>query len=264
MNSESRHPAQHSAFEVAARSGYVVSGLLHIAIGYLAIQLVIGGQESVDPDPAGAFAEIAREPGGRIGLWMATACFTAMALWRLVETVMGRAADGSPHTMSLFDRISALSVGAVQAALGYLAFRFASGQAPDDAEAVAFTGHLMQTGAGSLILVVAGLVVVFVGGAHVYKGGNRKFLGELVGRSGVPLMGLGMAGYVGKGLVIATVGVLVIIATFRSQPDEAAGLDAALRTLAAQPFGFVFLGLVALAMVTFGIFSLAQSGRAKM
>jgi hypothetical protein len=34
--------AQNSVFERFARAGYVVSGLLHLAIGYLAIRIALG------------------------------------------------------------------------------------------------------------------------------------------------------------------------------------------------------------------------------
>ena len=42
--------AQNSAFERVARAGYVVSGLLHVIIGYLAIRIALGtGGGSADP-----------------------------------------------------------------------------------------------------------------------------------------------------------------------------------------------------------------------
>ena len=34
--------AQNSVFERLARAGYIVSGLLHLAIGYLAIRIAAG------------------------------------------------------------------------------------------------------------------------------------------------------------------------------------------------------------------------------
>ena len=34
--------AQNSVFERVARAGYVVSGLLHVIIGYLAIRIALG------------------------------------------------------------------------------------------------------------------------------------------------------------------------------------------------------------------------------
>jgi hypothetical protein len=42
--------AQNSALERVARAGYVLSGLLHVIIGYLAIRIALGtGGGSADP-----------------------------------------------------------------------------------------------------------------------------------------------------------------------------------------------------------------------
>jgi hypothetical protein len=50
-----------------------------------------------------------------------------------------------------------------------------------------------------------------------------------------------VAGYIAKGLAIAGAGVLVIVAASRSQPNKATGLDGALKTLGAQPYGAALL-----------------------
>ena len=61
--------AQNSVFERFARAGYVVSGLLHLAIGYLAIRIALGGGGSADQ--SGALAAVAAKPGGIVALWVA-------------------------------------------------------------------------------------------------------------------------------------------------------------------------------------------------
>ena len=49
--------AQNSVFERLARAGYVVSGLLHLTIGYLAIRIALGSGGSADQ--SGALAAVA-------------------------------------------------------------------------------------------------------------------------------------------------------------------------------------------------------------
>ena len=80
--------AQNSVFERFARAGYVVSGLLHLTIGYLAIRIALGSGGSADQ--SGALAAVAAKPGGIIALWVAAVAFLVMGLWRLVETTLGR------------------------------------------------------------------------------------------------------------------------------------------------------------------------------
>jgi len=50
--------AQNSVFERFARAGYVVSGLLHLAIGYLAIRIALGSGAG-SADQSGALAAVA-------------------------------------------------------------------------------------------------------------------------------------------------------------------------------------------------------------
>ena len=47
--------AQNSVFERFARAGYVVSGLLHLTIGYLAIRIALGSSVG-DADQSGALS----------------------------------------------------------------------------------------------------------------------------------------------------------------------------------------------------------------
>ena len=84
--------AQNSAFERFARAGYVVSGLLHLTIGYLAIRIALGSGVG-SADQSGALAAVAAKPGGIVALWVAAVAFLVMALWRLVETALGRSTD---------------------------------------------------------------------------------------------------------------------------------------------------------------------------
>ena len=66
--------AQNSVFERFARAGYVVSGLLHLAIGYLAIRIAVGSGGG-SADQSGALAAVAAKPGGIVALWGAAVAF---------------------------------------------------------------------------------------------------------------------------------------------------------------------------------------------
>ena len=63
---------------------------------------------------------------------------------------------------------------------------------------------------------------------------------------------LGIAGYIAKGLVLAGAGALVIVAVSRSEPNTATGLDGALKTLGAQPYGVALLIAAGAGIITYG------------
>jgi Domain of Unknown Function (DUF1206) len=266
LSSSATQIAQNSVFERFARAGYVVSGLLHMIIGYLAIRIALGvGGESADQ--SGALAALAANRGGIVALWVVVVALVVMGLWRLVETALGRSTDPKSQGASseVLDRIKAFALAVVYLAFAYSAFGFARGAGKSTAKQnSAMSARLMQTSAGTITLIACGLIIVAVGGYHVYKGSSRNFLDDLKGKSSNLVRRLGMVGYIAKGLVIAGAGVLVVVAACRSEPNKATGLDGALKTLGAQPYGAALLIAAGLGIITYGLYSFAMARYTKM
>ena len=266
MTDTAREIAQHSSFEHVARAGYVVRGLLHIIIGYLAVRIALGtGGGSADQ--SGALAALSTKPGGIVALWAAVVALVIMALWRLAETALGRSTDPKSQGAmpELLDRVKAFALAVVYFGFAYSTFGFASGAGKSTGEQNSgLSARLMQTGSGTVVLVVGGAIIVAVGGYHVYKGASHSFLNDLNGTSSTLVRRLGVIGYIAKGLVIVGAGVLVIVAASLSQPDKATGLDAALKALGAQPYGAILLLIAGLGIVTYGLYSFAMARYAKM
>jgi uncharacterized protein DUF1206 len=257
--------AQNSVFERFARAGYVVSGLLHLTIGYLAIRIALGSGGNADQ--SGALAVVAAKPGGIVALWIAVLAFFAMALWRLVETALGRKTDPKSQAASseVLDRVKAFALAVVYLALASSTFGFVRGAGKSTgAQNSGISARLMQTSVGTIALIAAGVVIVAVGGYHVYKGANHNFVEDLEGRPSDLVRRLGMVGYIAKGLTIAGAGVLVVVAATRSEPNKATGLDGALKTLGAQPYGAALLIAAGLGIITYGLYSFAMARYTKM
>jgi len=72
-----------------SRVGYVVSGLLHLIIGYFAIRTALGLSGGT-ADQYGALAAVVAKPGGIAAVWVAALALVVMGLWRVVETALGR------------------------------------------------------------------------------------------------------------------------------------------------------------------------------
>ncbi|MFX1757232.1 MULTISPECIES: DUF1206 domain-containing protein [Rhodococcus] len=260
--------AQNGVFEKFARAGYVGSGIVHLLIGYLAIRVAFGRGEQ-EASQSGAMAELGAQPGGKIALWIAVVVFVMMGLWRFAEAAFGKASEperpDADTKDKVFDRFKAFCVGVVYLAFAYTAFGFARGSGKSSGEQNAgLTAKLLQSGAGKFVLVVAGLVILGVGAYHVYKGVSKNFVDDLKGRPSTLVERLGVVGYVAKGLAIGLVGVLVIVAVFQADPQKAAGLDGALKTLGSQPFGAVLLVLMGLGIAVYGLYSFVMARDAKM
>ena len=73
------------------------------------------------------------------------------------------------------------------------------------------------------------------------------------------MLRLGHVGYIAKGLALGVVGCLLTYATLTFDRQQAQGLDGALQTILAQPFGRFLLTAVAIGFVAFGLFAILQS-----
>jgi hypothetical protein len=187
----------------------------------------------------------------------------ALTLWQASEAIWGyrhlRAAKRRRKqlTSSAQTLIYALlAYGAASIALG-------SGSSSSTSEKAATSGVLAWP-AGQAIVVILGLLIIGFGATLVIKGVKRSFADEIdtsqmssTARQGV--LGLGQAGYIAKGIAFGVVGALLSYAAVTFDKNEAHGLDGAMQTILAQPFGKFLLTAVALGFASFGLFAIIQS-----
>jgi len=119
-----------------------------------------------------------------------------------------------------------------------------------------------------VIVVAAGLIIIGVGVAQVIEGVQKSFAEEIDTSSMPPaarasVAQLGQIGYVAKGVALGLVGGLLSYATLTADRQKQ-GLDGAMRTILAQPFGKFLLTAAALGFVAFGVFAMLQSRYRRM
>lgn len=244
------------ALEGAARVGFVVSGLLHLLIAWIALQVAFGGSGGKQADQSGALATLAGNGLGRALLWLAVAGFLGLALWQLTEAVVGPGAA---------DRLKAGGKLVVYLALAWSAFSFARGSSKNSrSQSVDFTATLLGKPGGRLLVILVGLGVLVVGAYHVYKGWTKKFLEDLSDHPGTWATWAGRVGYIAKGVALAIVGVLFVSAGVHKRAKEAAGLDGALKSLLDKPLGPVLLVAMAVGFAAYGLYSFARARHARV
>lgn len=248
------------AFEYAARAGFAASGVLHLLVGYIILQIALGSGGSADQ--SGALATLAGQTGGTVVLWIATIGLIALGLWRLAEAFIGSKpgeADTGERNPA-WKRAKSVGLAIANFAIAFSAMRFATGSGQSSGQQNSETSaQFMQHGWGKLLLILVGLGVIAVGGYHVYKGATKKFLEDLRVSGGTGIHAVGVSGYVAKGLVLAGAGILVIVATLQADPAKASGLDAAVKTLGQAPFGKFLLVAAAIGIAAFGAYSFVRS-----
>ena len=114
---------------------------------------------------------------------------------------------------------------------------------------------------GSTLLVIVGVVAFAIGVSMIVRGVTKSFVKdvELPGNLRKWFVPLGMAGYIAKGIAVATVGVLFVVAVVERDPDSTGGLDGALKALAGMPFGQIILVLIGIGLILYGVFCLAKA-----
>jgi hypothetical protein len=249
-----RRAARSTPVRVGARIGIAAYGLTHLLVAWLALQVAFTGSRE-RADQTGAFQTIVQQPFGRLLLWALVVAFAAVALWRLEEAIWGFSYEQG-RTTKLRLRATSAGKAVIFAVLAVLAARTAAGGGGGGGQQQATAGLLGLPG-GQFVVGAVGIGIVVTGVVTVVSGVRTSF------RRGMSLpsdrrarqvaLRSGQIGFVGKGVAIGIVGVLVVIAAIRFEPQEA-GLDAALHALAAQPFGQYLLGAVALGLLAYGVF----------
>jgi hypothetical protein len=237
--------SNNSALEAAARVGYATSGLLHLLIGWIALQVAFGGSGK-NADQSGALASLAGNGAGKAALWVGVVGFLGLAIWQLADA-------------------QAVGKLVVYLALAWSALQFARGRSSDSrSQSVDFTATLLEKPGGRALVIVIGLVVIGVGIHHVYKGAKKKFLEDLKDHPGTFATRAGQIGYIAKGAALGIVGFLFAAAGIHKQAAKASGLDGALKSLRDEPFGTVLLVLMAAGFAAFGLYSFARAKHAKV
>ena len=252
-------------FVLAARAGYVAAGLLHVMIGVIALRVATGGSGSADQ--SGAVAALAGSPGGTVLLW---ACFlgcAALAVFLFSEIFFG--ATQRSDRDRLKHRVKMGGQAVVYGAIGAVFGTYALGGTSDSSGSTqSLSARLMAHPAGTVLLIVVGLGLVVAGAFFVHRGVTRSFRENLKslppGTAGRGVMWLGTAGYAAKGVALAVLGVLVVVATVRSDPEQSSGLDGALKALQEQRFGAWILGAVALGLICYGVFMVVRARYQRM
>jgi len=256
------------ALEVLARVGLVAYGVVHLLLGWLALQIAWGlsGRESADT--SGAMKTLADQPFGQVLLWLVAVGLASLALWQASAVIWGyRNLEGAERVRK---QITSGAKAVVFAALGYSAGAAALGAGSSSAQSQqqATSGVLGWPG-GRVIVIVAGLVIIGVGVAAIVKGVKKSFAEEIDTSPLSPTLRtavarLGQLGYIAKGLALGVVGGLLSYATLTFDPQQVQGLDGAMHTILAQPFGRFLLTAVALGFAAFGLFAILQSRYRRM
>ncbi|HEY4460591.1 MAG TPA: DUF1206 domain-containing protein [Pseudonocardiaceae bacterium] len=246
------------------RFGDVCYGVVHVVVAVLALRVAFGGSGG-ELDQRGAVTTIAAAPFGVVLLWLTAVGLFAFGVWQLLAAMVSFRWVRDKHKRAL-RRIGAAMRALAVWAVAVLALRLLLSEPtqPESSQQRDWTARLLAVPGGRIVVVVAGLAVLAGAVVMGYRGVKQAFLDDLdprrLDRKARRVVGwLGTCGFLAKGAAFAIVGVLVVIAGIRLDPARSGGLDAALHTLAGQPFGDVLLVVVAVGLLCYGGYLAAEA-----
>lgn len=249
---------QSTTFKWLVALGLVCFGLIHLLLGWLCIQVSLGGQGETSTQ--GALKDLVAKPFGNVLMIVIALGLFTLVIWQVVEALFGY--RRLKQSRKIRRKLASAGRAIVYAALGVSAIALAvsgnSSSSDDSARSASAT--LMAAPFGQVLVGAVGLAIVAVGVSHVVKGVRRKFVKQdLVAGVAEWAKKLGTIGWIVKGVALGLVGFLFIWAAVTFDPQKAAGLDGALKTLQQQPFGVVLLILMGLGFACFGVYCMVWS-----
>jgi hypothetical protein len=243
-----------------ARAGLIARGVVYGLIGVLALELALG-EGGKTTDQQGALQTIAHQSFGKLLLILVAVGLGGYALWRLIRAAVGHGAEQRDST---FERISALDSGIAYGLLCIAAIGILTSSGGGSESTKQTTAGVLGWTGGTVLVGVAGAILIGVAVYQAYKGLSRKFLedaktGEMSPSVKKAYTALGVFGHVARAVIFALIGYGLIKAALDYDPKQAVGLDGALRELAHASYGPALLGFVAAGLIGFGAYSIVDS-----
>jgi hypothetical protein len=264
LGAQARKAALGPFMRKLIRLGHIGRGILFAAIGLLSLLIALGRATDKAPDQGGALAAIASQSYGQALLLVVAVGLVGFALWGFIRAILDPLNRGMDRN-AIIERIgffvSGVSYGllvmpTVQMVLG-------SGDGPrNQADSTRdMTAQLQAHPLGQWLVIVVGIVVLGWSIMQVHAALTCKFerdfdFSAMGAREEEFAEKVGQLGIVARAFVFALIGMFLIQAAIQQDAGQAKGLDAALLSLAQRPGGPVVLGLVALGLVVFGLYSM--------
>lgn len=267
---------EHPSLVTLARIGWIAKGVVYGLVGVLAVPIAMSGLDSDQQASAGdeasqqgAVAELAQHSYGALALWLVAIGLALYVLWRLVSLML----PASNSAKAWATRAGYLASVVVYSTLAWsalsIARRTGSGGESEDGKVERFTRDVMEMTGGRWIVGLVGAALIGIGAFFVHRGVTAEFRDELDGGPVGPfrhetIVRLGQAGWVGRGVMMLLIGWFVAQAAIEFDPDEAQGIDGALRDATSSTFGAVLALVVAIGLILYGAFCVISAPRQRL
>lgn len=252
-------PSAQRALVKWARLGFFVKGVLELGFGTLALLAALHLRGGRITDSDGALRTIRDAPFGDALLIAAAIGLGGYAVWWLVRAIWDPDHPGERGLRPTGRRLGYALAALLHAALATAAVQIVVGNSIGDGEARTWIGRLVAHDLGRFGLLAIGIGVILYGIGHAIYGARARFRKYFDEREHRWAVAFGRVGFVARGVVLLVIGIGLVRAGLHARAAEYRDLGDALRAIASQEHGMIWLALIAAGLALHGLYLIASS-----
>ena len=242
-------------WEKFAKLGYGSRGLMYLMIGGLALMAALG-MGGKTTDSKGAIETLLAQPFGRFYLAILIVGLMGYIGWRVFQAI----ADTDNHGVTpkgIAVRAGLLGSAISHALLTFWAIKLILGASSSSGNNL---GRWLSTSEGVVVLSVAGVVLLVIGVAHIYKGWKARFdkYMDVPPAQRFWVIPLCRVGLIARGFAWIILGVLFLQSAILSQKTEIKGIEDVFSLLSGNFVGVWLLSAMAVGLFAFGCYSVVE------
>ncbi len=238
--------------------GYAAKGVVYLVIGILAVQAAAISQQKA----AGTYLALTfliHQPLGKLLVCLLAFSLLGYSLRRLFQVILVSEDSNSFGLKRSFQRIGYIMSGLSYAGVAYTALNliFELGEYDDTIEDLA--SQLFEQPLGEWLILLGGIIVTSIGILYVYGAYSGSYISEFKSfdihhQLEKWATRIGKLGVAARGVSFILTGVFLIEAAISGNSELAGGLQNALRVLGTKPFGWLWLGLIGIGLICYGLY----------
>lgn len=238
--------------------GYAAKGVVYFLIGMLAIEAAILPERKA----AGTYAalkHLSTQPLGSVLLCLLAVGLMGYVLRRLLQAIIYPGHSPNLSFQGVLQRLGYIISSFSYAGVAYSALNIVFKLGKYDDHIKDSVEKLFEQSIGEWLVFSAGIAVIGIGLAYLYGAYTGSYVSNFASshiderlESYAKLMG--KIGIAARGVAFVVTGVCLILASLVSNSNLAGGLQNAFQVLAAQPLGWLWLGLIGSGFIAYGIY----------
>ena len=244
--------------------GYAAKGTIYLSIGILAVQAAAIAERKA----SGTYLTLTfltYPPLGKLLVCLLAITLNGYVLRRLLQTILIPGHSNPWSLKCIFQRLGYIMSGLSYAGVAYSALNivFELGEYDDTIEDL--VSQLLEQPIGEWLILLGGIAVTAIGFSYIYGAYTGSYISDfqsddLHHHLEKWATHVGQIGVAARGIAFILTGIFLIQAAISGNSELAGGLQNALRVLETKPMGWLWLGLIGIGMICYGLYMFVAAG----